>query len=167
MKKLVFVFLILTCTLKLQAQDSEVTTYYFIRHAEKVRADKTDRNPNLTEKGRSRAQNWSTVFGNIDFDIIYSTNYHRTIQTAEPTASSKGLNIQFYNPKDLFNEEFQLQTRGKTVLVVGHSNSTPTFTNKVIGSEKYAQISDTNNSNLYIVMLSDNEINDILLKVEH
>ena len=69
MKKLIFIFLILTCTLNLQAQESEVTTYYFIRHAEKVRADKTDRNPNLTEKGMSRAQNWSTVFGNIDFDI--------------------------------------------------------------------------------------------------
>ena len=167
MQKLIFVFLILTCTLKLQAQNSEITTYYFIRHAEKVRTDKTDSDPNLTEKGISRAQNWSTVFGNIDFDIIYSTNYKRTIQTAEPTASSKRLNIQFYNPKDLFSKAFQLQTKGKTVLVVGHSNSTPTFVNKVLGSEKYAQISDTNNSNLYIVTLTDNVINDILLKIEH
>lgn len=151
----------------MQAQENEVTSYYFIRHAEKVRSDMENTNPELTEKGAQRAQYWSTVFGNIDFDIIYSTNYNRTIQTATPTAISKGLEIQFYDPKDVFSEEFRLATKGKTVLVVGHSDSTPTFVNRVLGSEKYAQIPDINNSNLYIITLTDNVINDILLKIEH
>lgn len=125
MKKIIFLFIIVICTLKIQAQENEVTSYYFIRHAEKIRHDKTNKNPDLTEKGLRRAQNWNTVFGNIDFDIIYSTDYNRTVQTAAPTAKSKGLEIQIYNPRELFSEEFQLDTNGKTVLVVGHSNTIP------------------------------------------
>ena len=167
MKKSIFLFLILFCFLKIQAQENEVTSYYFIRHAEKVRSDKENTKPDLTEKGAQRAQYWSTVFGNIDFDIIYSTNYNRTIQTATPTAISKGLDIQFYNPEELFSEEFRLITKGKTVLVVGHSNSTPAFVNTILGKEKYSQISDKNNSNLYIVTVTGSEVIDILLKIKH
>ncbi|MDB2621539.1 hypothetical protein N9Y04_06345, partial [Porticoccaceae bacterium] len=41
---------------------SEVTIYYFIRHAEKLRIDKSDQNPSLTEKGLKRADAWRAVF---------------------------------------------------------------------------------------------------------
>lgn len=167
MKKIIFLFIIVICTLKIQAQENEVTSYYFIRHAEKIRHDKTNKNPDLTEKGLRRAQNWNTVFGNIDFDIIYSTDYNRTVQTAAPTAKSKGLEIQIYNPRELFSEEFQLDTNGKTVLVVGHSNTIPLFVNKVLGTEKYSKIDDTNNSNLYIITIANKKKTDILLIIEH
>ncbi len=167
MKKIALLFLIAICTLNIQAQENEVSTYYFIRHAEKVRNDESNKNPDLTEKGLSRAQNWSTVFSYVDFDIIYSTNFNRTVQTVTPTAKSKGLKIQIYNPKELFNEEFQFDTKGKTVLIVGHSNTTPAFVNKVLGNEKYADIDDTNNSNLYIVTVTNNKIHEILLKIDH
>ena len=33
------------------SHSQEITTYYFIRHAEKLRVDKTERNPNLNLKG--------------------------------------------------------------------------------------------------------------------
>ena len=56
----------------------EVTTYYFIRHAEKLRIDKTDKNPNLNYNGYKRAEAWKDVFSNISFDAVYSTDYNRT-----------------------------------------------------------------------------------------
>ncbi|WP_456378268.1 phosphoglycerate mutase family protein [Lutibacter sp.] len=167
MKHYFFLLLIVLSVLNGNAQESEITTYYFIRHAEKIRTDTTNKNPNLTEKGMRRAENWSIVFSTIDFDRIYSTNYNRTIQTATPTAKSKNLEIIFYNPKDLFNEDFKSSTKGKTVLIVGHSNTTPMFVNKVLNKEKYSAIDDNNNSNLYIVTISDENISPILLKIEH
>ncbi len=166
MKNYFFLLLIVFSSLNIKAQENETTTYYFIRHAEKVRTDKANKNPDLTIKGQERAENWNSVFESVNFDLIYSTNYNRTIQTATPTAKSKNLKIQFYNPRELFSEGFKEQTSGKTVLIVGHSNTTPLFVNKVLGIEKYDAINDRNNSNLYIVTISNTIINDVLLKIE-
>ncbi|SNR35851.1 SixA phosphatase family protein [Lutibacter flavus] len=166
MKKILFFLFVLIYSLNIQAQENEVTTYYFIRHAEKVRKHKSDKNPKLKKKGNKRAKNWSIVFDNIPFDIIYSTNYKRTIQTATPTAESKDLEVQFYNPRELYNSKFKEDTKGKTVLIVGHSNTTPQFVNKVLGSKKYVDIEDNNNSNLYVLTISNNSISDILLKID-
>ena len=77
---------------------SEVTTYYFIRHAEKLRIDKTDQNPKLNEEGLKRSEVWRTVFSNVNFDAVYSTDYSRTKLTAKATADSKNLPILLYDP---------------------------------------------------------------------
>ncbi|MDC3366361.1 histidine phosphatase family protein [Flavobacteriaceae bacterium] len=143
----------------------EVTTYYFIRHAEKLRVDKTERNPNLNSKGLKRAEAWKEVFSNISFDAIYSTDYTRTRLTAKPTADSKNLPILIYNPRDMYSKTFQNQTKGKTILVVGHSNTTNVFANKVLGFDKYEEIKDNNNSNLYIVTVMNGNSSSILLQI--
>lgn len=143
----------------------EITTYYFIRHAEKLRIDKTDKNPNLNFNGYKRAEAWKDVFSDVPFDAIYSTDYNRTKLTAKPTATSKNLPILLYNPNMMYSEAFQNNTKGKTVLVVGHSNTTNVFVNKILGIEKYNEINDNNNSNLYIVTISNEKISSILLKI--
>ena len=143
----------------------EVTTYYFVRHAEKSRFNKTDRNPNLSLKGFKRAEAWKEVFSNIYFDAIYSTDYTRTRLTAKPTADSKNLPILIYNPRDMYSKTFQNQTEGKTILVVGHSNTTNVFANKVLGFDKYEEIKDNNNSNLYIVTVMNGNSSSILLQI--
>jgi len=166
MNKIVLLLFTFFCTLNLQAQETQTTTYYLIRHAEKNRLVTSDNNPNLKEKGVDRAIKWSKTFKHINFDYIFSTNYNRTIQTALPTAKSKDLEIQFYNPSDLYNEEFKTLTKGKTVLIVGHSNTTPEFVNKILGEEKYPEIEDRNNANLYIITVSENSKSTVLLNIE-
>ncbi len=163
MKKLILTFIFLSLTLISYAQ--EITTYYFIRHAEKLRIDKTDKNPNLNFNGYKRAEAWKDVFSDVPFDAIYSTDYNRTKLTAKPTATSKNLPILLYNPNMMYSEAFQNNTKGKTVLVVGHSNTTNVFVNKILGIEKYNEINDNNNSNLYIVTISNEKISSILLKI--
>jgi len=134
-----------------------MTTYYIIRHAEKDRTNTANNNPDLTEKGRSRAQNWAEVFKDVDFDAIYSTDYNRTQQTAKPTAESQSLKVELYDPEDLFNDDFKKKTEGKTVLIVGHSNTNPQLVNKILGSEKYKDIADDENGSLYIVNILPNQ----------
>ena len=163
MKKLILTFIFLSLTLISYAQ--EITTYYFIRHAEKLRIDKTDKNPNLNFNGYKRAEAWKDVFSDVPFDAIYSTDYNRTKLTAKPTATSKNLPILLYNPNMMYSEAFQNNTKGKTILVVGHSNTTNVFVNKILGIEKYNEINDNNNSNLYIVTISNGKISSILLKI--
>jgi broad specificity phosphatase PhoE len=158
MKKLILILLVAlfafpSCADKAEKKE-DVSTYYLIRHAEKDRSDKTNRNPELTKEGLQRAENWSKHFKDIKFDAVYSTDYNRTKQTAMPTALANNVELKFYNPSDMKIEEFMLNTKGKTVLVVGHSNTTPKFTNGLLGEEKYEDISDDNNSNLYIVTVT-------------
>ena len=167
LKKLLVTIIILCGILKISAQEKETTTYFLIRHAEKIRKDTTNKNPELTEKGNNRAENWSIVFENVDFDLIYSTKYNRTIQTAEPTATKQNLEIQYYSPSHLNDEDFKLKTNGKTVLVVGHSNTTPQFVNDILGELKYSDIDDENNANLYVLTVLGKTKNCILIKVPY
>ena len=168
MLKLIMKKIILICTflfISSSCYSQEVTTYYLIRHAEKLRIDLSDQNPILNHQGVKRANTWKEVFTNVSLDAVYSTDYNRTKLTAKPTADSKNLPIFLYDPKDMYSESFQHKTKGKAVLVVGHSNTTHIFANKVLGRDEYNQINDDNNSNLYIVSVIDEKAFSILLKI--
>lgn len=168
MKYLIILTLAFSFILPVNAQEetkSTTTTYYLIRHAEKDRSDKTNKNPGLTKDGLTRAENWSNVFKNITFDAVYSTNYNRTQQTATPTAQSKNLEIQSYDPRNLFSEDFAKTTKGKTVLIVGHSNTTPMFVNAILGEKKYEYIDDHNNGSLFIITISEDNKTDQVLQI--
>ena len=146
---------------------NETTTFYLIRHAEKDRTNMDDRDPKLKEEGLLRAAKWSLVLQHIKFDAVYSTDYNRTKQTAQPTAEKNGLELTMYDPSNLDGKAFLETNKGKTVLVVGHSNTTPAFINAVLGNEKYPDMADDNNGSLYIVTVSTTgEMSDIVLVVE-
>lgn len=147
-------------------KEQKVTTYYLIRHAEKDESDKTNKDPHLTEEGKERAENWTKVFGDVKFDMVYSTNYNRTKETAEPTAKANNVDITFYDPRNLKHEDLIKETEGKTVLIVGHSNTTPMLTNALLNEKKYNQIDESNNANLYIVTITDYTKSSTLLKIE-
>ena len=170
MKHFITFLLVLTFVFPTFSQEetkAETTTYYFIRHAEKDRSDKNNRNPHLTQEGFLRAAKWGLVFENVPFDAIYSTDYNRTKETAQPTAEMKGLGVKLYDPRNLYSPEFSAATKGKTVLVVGHSNTTPAFVNTILKEAKHKDIDDRNNANLYIVTISSNgDISDVLLVIE-
>lgn len=136
-----------------RAETNELTTYYFIRHAEKDTLDKENKDPELTHKGIARAENWAKIFKDVDFDLIYSSDYKRTRNTAKPIAEDKGKEILFYNTQKLNEEEFQEKTRGKKVLVVGHSNLNPEFVNYILQEEKYEELDESVYGSLFIVHL--------------
>ena len=147
-------------------EEQKTTTYYLIRHAEKDRSDKTNRDPNLTEAGLKRADNWANVLKDVKFDMVYSTDYNRTKETAAPTAKANNVEVTYYDPRKMNSEEFQKTTQGKTVLVVGHSNTTPMFTNKILGEKKYGDIDDNNNANLYIVTVTKDSKSSTVLVID-
>ena len=140
----------------------EMTTYYLIRHAEKDRTNKANRDPNLNKKGQERVKIWTNYFENIDLDAVYSTEYKRTMQTAKTIAGNKGLEIQNYDPLKMYDAVFQKETKEKKVLIVGHSNTTPSFVNKILGEKKYKNMNDRDNSTLYIVTIKGDEKTSII-----
>ncbi len=146
-------------------ENAKTTTYYFIRHAEKDRTDASNQNPELTDEGHQRALKWSEYFKNIDFDAVYSSNFTRTKQTATPTAKNNNLELTIYNPGDIDYEQFLKETEGQTVLIVGHSDTTPKFVNSILQENKYKPIDDAINSKLFIVEIQDGKISDNVLNI--
>lgn len=158
---LLFVFVIAFSCKKDKKEESksihETTVYYLIRHAEKDRKN-LGKDPNLTQIGLERANNWAKIFAQIKLDEIYSTDYKRTLQTALPTSLEKKLEIQSYDPDKMYDQYFQGKTKGKIVLIVGHSDTTPAFVNSILGEQKYDQIDDTDNGKLFIVTIVNNKV---------
>ncbi|MET6990375.1 SixA phosphatase family protein [Sediminicola arcticus] len=145
--------------------DSLVTTFYLIRHAEKERINPEDTDPDLNQEGLGRSIRWAEVFDLVPLDAIYSTDYERTTMTAAPTSVKKELTLQYYDPKDVDVAQFIADNLGKNVLIVGHSNTTPEFVNNLIGIQKYDDIDDYDNSNLFIVQIVNGKATDIRLKI--
>ena len=67
--------IILVCSFFSFSQNENCTTIYLIRHAEKVRNNPENKNPNLNNKGILRANKWKEVLRHVKFDKILSTNF--------------------------------------------------------------------------------------------
>jgi broad specificity phosphatase PhoE len=151
--------LIIQFSFHLNAQSTVKGTYLILlRHAEKdtttlgftmMQAD-----PPLSEKGIQRSSKLLETLKEYNIDSIFSTNFNRTRNTILPLASKLGINVRLYEPKNqtILAEELKKMI-GKTVLVVGHSNTIPALVNLLIGSNKYANLSDNEYDKIWILHL--------------
>lgn len=125
------------------------TTFILSRHAEVL----TGANPSLSAMGLLRAGRLKDTLSNYTFDAVYSSNYNRTIETATPTATEKSLPLDIYDAFALENFVDSVLARHlhKTVLIIGHSNTTPDIINILLDSIQYSDIPETEYDNLYFV----------------
>lgn len=129
----------------------KVSTFYFIRHAEKDRSNPENPDPELTQKGLGRAMHWAEILNHVSLDAIYTTDFERTSMTAAPAAVKQDVTVAYYDPQTLDIEQFKADNAGKNVLVVGHSNTTPDLVNRMLGTERYGAMDDSDNGSLFIV----------------
>ena len=92
---------------------------------------------------------------NTQVDAIYSTDYIRTKDTVRPLAEHKSMDISIYNPRSQdFIRNIYKENIGKTVVVSGHSNTTPAALNVLVGSQKYPNMEHDEYSSLFIAFVS-------------
>ncbi|MEZ4838649.1 phosphoglycerate mutase family protein [Flavobacterium sp.] len=155
MKTILFYLLLLV--FQQTTAQSEVTTLYLIRHAEKV---DNSNDPELSEEGIKRAVRWTKLFEKKSIDIFYTTLTKRTQMTCSTIATSKQKNVLFYDAKKFSLKETIEKHRGKTILIVGHSNTIPNQINILLNDEIYLQMNENEFENLYtITVIAD--------KIEH
>lgn len=159
MKNLCLILFLLIMQI-VSAQNPATTTLYLIRHAEK--ADLSS-NPELSEAGIKRAKNWATYFENIPIDVFYTTMYKRTQQTCSAIAATKQKDILFYKPEAMDLQKIIAENQGKTLLIVGHSNTIPNYINKLLGTAKYEDIPESEFGNLYRITVTGENISDELI----
>ena len=102
----------------------EVFTIYLVRHAERESEAKDPGNPVLTSCGELRADSIARVLSDIDLEKVYSTSFERTLGTARPSAESRQLEIDIYDPRKLGGFSALLLEKQQNALVVGHSDTT-------------------------------------------
>lgn len=158
MKKFICLSLLILFTLPVFAQvnpqTNTETILIFVRHAEKQ--DDGTNDPSLTEIGEERAQKLSElIISNYTVSAIYSTGYKRTQQTAFPTSEFLNLSINEYqlsNPDSLIKSIIELH-KGEHVLIVGHSNSTPTLVNTAINENRFERLDESVYDNIFEVKI--------------
>lgn len=154
MKRISYFFIAVICSLiTISTVHAQTTTYILVRHAEK---DTMRNDPPLTAAGQLRAQKLVEVLKNYSPDIIYSTNYTRTKSTVTPLAQKYGKEIQLYDPRklDAFATEL-LNQQGKTIVVAGHSNTSPALANLLIKEKTYADLDESIYNQFWIVTVVD------------
>ena len=130
--------------------EREEQVFFIVRHAEKLEG----KNPNLSPQGQLRAIKLARILSSIELDSIYSTNYNRTRETAEPIAQRQHVDISLYDPSNMALFSQALLLKSGNVLVVGHSNTTTNLI-KLLGAKKQIPIDDANEfDRLYIVTIS-------------
>jgi 2,3-bisphosphoglycerate-dependent phosphoglycerate mutase len=130
-----------------------LTTFIFIRHAEKVNDGTKD--PELSVDGKERAGRLSSMLSNQKIDAVYSTNFKRTRMTVDLLATDHNLTVKTYESLDAAQlSELGARYQGGTVVICGHSNTTPAMVNKLLGSDQLKQWDDSDYGNFVIVTMS-------------
>lgn len=154
-KLVLFLIILLPVSLFAQSPDGDITTIVLVRHAEKV-DDSSD--SDLSEAGYERAEKLAVMFDRISFDGVYSTNFKRTQETALPVAEMNNVEIQSYDHQNpsVQVEKWLESHQGETILVSGHSNSTPTFANTILGEDHFeGSFDESDYGNILIITISD------------
>lgn len=139
----------------------KVTTVFLVRHAEK---DTTPpENPPLTEQGKKRSEALAQALKEANIKAIYTSQFLRTQQTAEPlgkllgvTPASIQLRMDSKNPRQVSEESLReivdkIHARsGEAALVVGHSNTIPEVI-RLLGANEAPAIDEKQFDDLFVV----------------
>lgn len=141
--------------------EAKVTTVFLVRHAEKANEPGPD--PPLSEAGKQRAEALARLLQSAGVKGIYTSQFMRTQQTAEPlakrlgiTASPVPLAVKPSNSREVSEESIRELTKkvethaGGAVLIVGHSNSVPEVI-RMLGGDIVPKIDESKFDDLFVV----------------
>jgi broad specificity phosphatase PhoE len=139
---------------------AEVTMIYLTRHGEK--ASETG-DPALTAEGNVRAQNIAAVLKKAKIAQIFSTNYLRTKQTAQPLSTALSVAVQTYDPRQQAAFAKQVLALKGNTMIVGHSNTIPDMVRQ-LGGDPGSDIPETEFNRLYVLAIEkDGSVTTTLL----
>ena len=126
-------------------------TLFIVRHAE--RKDQSADSP-LSPAGEARAKTLARMLRDAKVTAIYSSEFQRTIQTAQPLADQLHLEVkkEFKGDTDDFAKLLADRHPNGVILVVGHSNTVPDLLRSLKHTPSTPiSISDMEFDNLFVV----------------
>jgi broad specificity phosphatase PhoE len=136
------------------AASQDLTTVILVRHAEKAPATAMVTDVPLSAAGAARAKELARVLAAVKVAAIYTTQYQRTQQTAEPLAKQMGIQPVVLTAGAKYAADLAKRIRtkhaGQTVVVVGHANTTPDVL-RALGVTAAPAIADSEYDNLFLL----------------
>jgi 2,3-bisphosphoglycerate-dependent phosphoglycerate mutase len=133
------------------------TTVILMRHGEKA-TETMANDPHLSEAGAARAKELARVLADANVAVIYTTPFRRTQDTVAPLAAALGLKPVVVPAGKTYAADLAARIRaessGKTVVVIGHSNTTPEVI-RALGIAEPPAIADGQHDDLFIVTLRE------------
>ena len=153
MMKRILISALLLCLIAFSVTAQDLTTFILVRHAEKGKDD--PRNPSLSALGKERAAHLNDMLSPMEISAIYSTPFKRTQETVAAIGQSKSLDVMDYDYQNanLLNELLEKHAGG-TILISGHSNTTPVLVNQLLGEEKFGWLKEDEYDKIFIVTVS-------------
>jgi len=133
------------------ARAQNVRTIFLVRHADKV-SDETD--APLSDAGHRRAECLANTLAEAHIEQIFTSDLHRTQQTAAPLAEKlrlKPLAIPLSRPDQLI--EAIRTGKAENVLVVWHDQTLPKIL-RALGAPKVTPIAHTEYDRFFILTLA-------------
>jgi 2,3-bisphosphoglycerate-dependent phosphoglycerate mutase len=158
MKKLVLILFIAFVANAALAQ--KTLKVYIVRHAEKLVANPSDKDPELSEEGRLRAEALMKKLKGGQIDSIFTTNYKRTKLTGFPLADKIGLSIKTYEPNEIKSlaSSWKKNALGKNILVVGHSNTVLEIIEAFGGTRPVKELTDDDYDYLFELTIKGSKV---------
>lgn len=141
----------------------KVITVFLARHAEKEAMPPED--PPLTEAGKERSQTLMRLLGSAGIKTIYTSQFLRTKQTAEPLAKQLGIEVTALtikmdekNPRKISDQSYEevvtkvYERAGESILIVGHSNTLSEII-KRLGGDVMPSVDDKEFDDLFVVTI--------------
>ena len=155
---LIFAVLLTAFALPARAQ-TPPTVVIVVRHAEKASSSPQDPDPPLSEAGAARAQRLKDVAGAAEVAAVYTTQFRRTRDTAAvlgvPVVPVEITRDNAATYAASVAKEILSKHKGKTVMVVGHSNTTPQMVEALSG-RRVPPLDDARDFDaLYVVVIPD------------
>jgi len=154
-------FLFTFANVSTHAQQRKLTII-LLRHAEKDLTNAGAANPDLSAAGRERAGRLTAAIGKYKPNLIYSTRYKRTRATVLPLAET--VDAQYRIPIWSYDfdrlEEFAAalsNTKARTIVVVGHGDTTPKLANLIVKADKYKTLGETEHDKIWIIEIKRNK----------
>lgn len=147
----IFLILFFAAMYHISTAQNSITTIVLLRHAEKA-ADGT-KDPDLTEAGKKRAESLVKLLASTKIDAVYSTSFKRTQNTVAPLAQAHSLSILSYDGSKMEEiDDILTKFNGGTIVLSGHSNTTPAIINYLTGhKDEFKTFDDADYGNLIIV----------------
>jgi broad specificity phosphatase PhoE len=138
------------------AQAAAQNTVFVVRHAERADAGTSASpmmatDPDLSDIGRARAESLAAALRDAGITAIFTTEYKRTRQTAEPLAKALGIQATAVPARDMPGLIERVKASTGNVLVVGHSNTVADVVSR-LGVADTVKVGDNDYDNLLVVV---------------
>jgi broad specificity phosphatase PhoE len=132
------------------------STVFIVRHAERADDGRgaVSSDPDLSAQGKTRALHLAQELKDAKIVAIFTSEYHRTQQTAAPLAKSLGITPSVVPARDVTALVNQIRSTNGNVLVVGHSNTLSQIM-KALGISAPVTIGDADYDNLFVVVTGE------------